>query len=810
MIDERSTTGTAAVIGAGTMGGGIAAQLANAGWRAMLLDVPGDAERNGPARAGLERVRQARPPLLFLPELADWIEIGNTADNPEWLRGADWFVEAVAERMEVKQAVMAQIEAHAGPKAVISSNTSGLSLREMARGRSFQSRFLGSHFLNPPRYLKLLEVIPLPETEPQVAAGFVRFAEQVLGHRVVIAKDTPGFISTRIWIQHLVYTMRLAEAEGVTFEEADLFTGPLLGRPRSATFRMADIVGLDIVAAIAANQRAALTDDPFRDTLQLPASVQQMILSGRLGDKSGGGFYQRRGKTILTLDPRGSAYRERIDVRVPEIDALMRLPLAERLPVIATNRGTKWGRFINALLDNLRDYTNYAGPIVANDVLSVDNVMRWGFQWELGPFELEDLRSGEARSYRVIDGVRQMRVLAARATGVEFAIGGSVVSDKSRESTVSTLPDQTNVPAHPLTPSPHHPITSAPEYASFVDYAAAGPPILKSEAGALLDLCDGVAGLRVGTKLGTFSPPLCDLIKRALEAAQRDFVALVIGSDGPHFSAGYDLRLLLDAALAQDWAGMDSMLRQVQDTNQALKFAPIPVVAAVRGYTLGAGCECAMHCAAIQAGPELAMGLPELSAGLVPAGGGIVELLNRAMIGYALYRSEVVAGERAVAVFGKIAENPVSDSAAEARKFDLLRSSDGISRNADRLLFDAKQRALKAAQSGRVAPRSSRTVGRAEPPPDERLVQTPGPPARRRLEARIAELCESGRYTEYDARIAREIAGVITGEGAADDPDPEAEVRPVPARAILALERAGSARHAPGPGSRGRTSSRPS
>jgi 3-hydroxyacyl-CoA dehydrogenase len=404
MIDEKSVTGTAVVIGAGTMGGGIAAQLANAGWQVKLLDVSdpdpaGEANRNSAAAAGLERVVKARPPLLFQPGYADRIEAGNTFDHLDWLREADWVVEAVAERMDVKQAVLADIEANVGSRTVVTSNTSGLSLRVISDGRSadFRSRFLGSHFMNPPRYLKLLEVIPLPETDPEVAAGFVRFAEQVLGHLVVIARDTPGFISTRIWIQHLVSTIRIALEQGLTVEEADYLTGTLLGRPNSATFRMADLVGLDIVGAIAGNQYTSLAQDPFRETLQLPDVVQRLIAEGHLGDKTGAGFYKRDGKAVLALDPGSGEYRPRDEVHMDEVEALLKLPLPERLPMFNAGRDTKWGRLVNAVLDSLNSYVEYAGPLIASDTFSVDNVMRWGFRWELGPFELQDLRTGPNR-----------------------------------------------------------------------------------------------------------------------------------------------------------------------------------------------------------------------------------------------------------------------------------------------------------------------------------------------------------------------------------------------------------------------------
>jgi 3-hydroxyacyl-CoA dehydrogenase len=729
MIDEHSTDGSAVVIGAGTMGGGIAAQLANAGWHVRLLDVPGEPDRDAVATAGLERVRAARPPLLFLPELGERIVPSNTVDDMDCLRDADWAVEAVAERMDVKQAVMAQIAAHAGPRTVVTSNTSGLSLRAMVEqcGAEFRSRFLGSHFLNPPRYLKLLEVVPLPETDPAVAAGFVRFAEQILGHRVVIARDTPGFISTRIWIQHLVATMRITLEQGLSVEEADYLTGALLGRPRSATFRMADLVGLDIVAAIAANQYAALPDDPFREGLKLPETVRQMVADGRIGDKRGGGFYRREGKAVQAVDLTTGKYRPREDVRSDAVESLLRRPLAERLPALATALTPAWGAFVAAVLDSLDAYVEYAGPLIASDVLSVDNVMRWGFQWELGPYEIADIRTGQSRWYTGSGPDRRMRSFA----GHDW-----------------------------------QPIRRSPEYVTLAECKAAGQTVFETAGAALIDIGDNVACLELRTKMNTFNPALCDAVDRARERAERDFAGLIIGGDGPHFSAGYDLKLLLEAAESGSWTAIDAMLRAVQQTFLGLKYCPVPVVAAVRGYTLGAGCECALHCAAVQAGPELAMGLPEMSAGLVPGGGGIKETLERAMAEPPGGADALQAAEGA---FRRIVLAGVSGSAAEARKTGYLRPEDHVSRNADRLLYDAKQRALELSAPGWS-------------PPVRRDIHVLGAPALERLRAIADEQFLADVFSEHDRLIADRVALIIAG---GDNP----AARGVPEEHLLTLER---------------------
>ena len=372
MLSEKSTSGNAVVVGAGVMGGGIAAQLANAGWRVKLLDVASNdaAARNLAAQNGLDRLAKGRPSLMFLPEYASRIEIGNTTDDLGCMADADWIVEAIIENLQAKQSLLAAVELHAGSNTVVTSNTSGLNLNEMSAkcGDQFRSRFFGSHFLNPPRYLKLLEVVPTPVTDSNVVAGFIRFAEQVLGHRVVSAGNSPGFISTRIWIEHLLESIRLAIEFGLTVEETDYLTGPLIGRPKSGTFRMADIVGLDIVCAIAANQHAALPDDLYCDKLVASDVLLSLASQGLLGEKAGAGFYKREGKTILSHDLKAGLYRERIEPDFPQMAAIAKSPLAERLRTISADHSSLDGRYLNSLLDLLHEYVSYVGPMVAENV----------------------------------------------------------------------------------------------------------------------------------------------------------------------------------------------------------------------------------------------------------------------------------------------------------------------------------------------------------------------------------------------------------------------------------------------------------
>ncbi|MCS6775171.1 MAG: 3-hydroxyacyl-CoA dehydrogenase/enoyl-CoA hydratase family protein [Chloroherpetonaceae bacterium] len=731
-LDGTCVRGLGVVVGAGTMGTGIAAQLANAGWEVLLLDLPGVAgqARNQYAIAGKERLLKRHPPLLFLPEYAGRIHPGNVEDDLQRMQEADWIVEAVVEDIAVKQEILAQIAAHCGEHTVVSSNTSGLSLTAMTGhcAPEFRRRFLGTHFLNPPRYLKLLEVIPLPDTDPNVTQGFIHFAERVLGHRVVMARDTPGFISTRIWIAHLMRTLHVAIATGMTVEQVDAVTGPLLGRPRSATFRMADLVGLDIIAAVARHQYQVLPDDALasRADLQVPPVMEALIARGYLGEKSGGGFYKKEGSTLLAVDLDTFSYRPVQRVQGPSLEQLMALPLRDRLRLLqrmvsgevpVPDEDVRLLRFVWQILLSLIQYVTVHGPEIAGDVRAIDDVMRWGFGWEMGPFEMEDclirqeegLAAGSRRNY-MRDGKRQW----IRVFGME-------------EMQEAVRPE---------------------EYLSLAEVREAGGVVMESPEARLLDIGEGVACLEFCTKMRTLNPALCDFIDVARERAERTFTALVIGGSGAPFSAGYDLSVLVSAIEAEQWERIEAMMQQVQNTFRRLKYSPIPIIAAVDGFTLGGGCECAWHCTAIQAAPELKMGLPEALAGVLPVGGGIKEILARALSAWDEHSDPF---PRIAAAFERVAFPTSTTSAHEARQKGWLRERDRISRNADRLLYDARQRALELARAGYA-------------PPEPERIYVCGATGLARLRMDIHERYRAGKITAYDRQIADRVARVFSGE----------------------------------------------
>ena len=576
--------------------------------------------------------------------------IGGTKDLAV-LRDADWVVEAVAERLDIKRALLARVEAYVSPTALVTSNTSGLSLAGMSAHLTpdLQRRFFGTHFLNPPRYLKLLEVIPTPATDPALFSDFCTFAENAMGHRVVVAKDTPGFISTRLWIAHLMDSIHTAIELGIDIELVDSLTGALVGRPNSATFRMADLVGLDIVASIARNQYEALPNDPLRERLSPPDVMQKLIAAGHVGEKTGAGFYRRVDGQILVLDLKELKYRPR-------------KPVAPDLA----------HPYLDAILARFFDYARTVRPEIADSEIDVDHAFQWGFGWARGPLTMDAERHG------------------------------------------GLLP----------TPAP-----------STVYLQLDHQPVLRhTETATLRDLGDGVACLEFHTKLNVFSPAQLENLAETVAYAERDFLGLVIGNQGAHFSAGYDLRRLVEAMERGDLSAIEREMKLCQDVFLALKYARIPLVGAPHGFTLGAGAECALHCARLHCAPETYFGLPEVAIGVIPCGGGVKERLYR--LGDQKKTLDALLGNRN------------TTSAYEAQLHGWLREKDTISRNADRRFYEAKELTLSLADDWH---------GREEEPeiaPTHSLSELADA-----VEARRAE----GNLTDHEARIGASLARVLGG-----------------------------------------------
>jgi len=732
MLNEHNKTGRAVVIGAGVMGAGIAAHLANVGWEVDLLDRAEERpERNRLAAEGLKRALSAKPPQFAIPELAASVRIGNMVDDLDRLAGAEWIVEAVAEDMAVKKAVFAALASHAGPGAVISSNTSGLSLAGMVADcpADFRARFLGTHFFNPPRTMKPVELIPTAETDPALFEGFARFADQVLGKRVIRAKDTPGFISTRLGMYALVKTMELGIRHGLTVEEVDYLTGPLLGRPKSGTFRLADVIGLDVTAKIISNLKSALPNDTGYQALEIPEPLKALTADGRAGAKSGAGFYKKEGGEILTLDLDSLEYRPRHEPHAAG-ERLEKLDLAERIPALWTSAPIRYRPFLRDMLTDTLDYMAGATPEVADRIVEVDDALIGGFGWEAGPFHLLGYLYDTPWPHDLPPLVKQLRA-AGRRKFYDNAKGHHTYFD-FRSGEMAEL--------------------ERPAGVLFLkDCQKANGFVEEREYASLVDLGDDVLCLEWHTRLGTLNPWITEMLTLAREKAESDFRALVIVGAQDPFSAGFDLAGLARLMELRRWVDIDNIMRTLQQTLLKMKYATAPVVSAVSGYTLGGGCEVMLHSAAVQAAFESTIGLPEANVGLIPTGGGITQSVCRAMEEVPpappLERADPFPFLRPLWDNMRLAR--VSTSATEAARLGYLRSSDGITIHPDRLLHDAKERALALADD--------------HTPHQPVPISVMGENGLARFRWEIHLLRSGQQISEHDARIALSLARVMCG-----------------------------------------------
>jgi 3-hydroxyacyl-CoA dehydrogenase len=739
----------AAVIGAGVMGSGIAAHFANAGIEVLLLDVASPAtsggtearargERSRVAASALDKALKARPAAFFHRDRARLVSVGNIDDDLGAVRDCDLVIEAIIEKMEPKRALFARLDAIVGDTTIVASNTSGLRIAEMTEGRSegFRSRFLVMHFFNPARYMKLLELVAGPDTAPGTLERVRRFGEDVLGKGIVLGKDTPNFIGNRIGVYALMSAIHAMLDEGLAPEDVDAVTGEPMAHPKSASFRTSDLVGIDTLVHVADHCFAALPNDEDRKTFEVPAYIRAMVEKKLLGDKTRGGFY-RKGKDggIETLDPKTVAYRARggdkeIRSACKEIAAIE--DPGERLRKLVWGPPTKASAFAWKVLSRLFVYSARRIGEIADDVVAVDDAMKWGYNWELGPFEAWDALGVEAVVERMKnDGVAIPAI-------VEGMLGASATSFYRADGRVFDLLMKV-----------YRERTVDPRAAALTILRKGGAPVLKNDGAEAWDLGDGVLGLTFKTKANSIDPDVIQMMTDSVARAESDFRALVIANQGEHFCVGANLFLTVMAASQKQWDGITKMVKDFQLACQRFKYASVPVVAAPYGMALGGGLEVCLGAGSVQAAAETYAGLVEVGVGLLPGGGGVMNLLWRAFEG--VPEGAAVDGHAlATQVFKNVALARVATSADEAKALGYLRRQDGVSFDRARLLAEAKARAVGLADSG------------WHPPPPRAYV-LPGESGIATLGMMVRTLVDVGQASEHDAKIANKLAVALCG-----------------------------------------------
>jgi 3-hydroxyacyl-CoA dehydrogenase len=756
------------VIGAGTMGAAIAGHLANAGIPVTLLDiVPGELTpeeeaaglaldspqvRNRIVKAGFDRMVKAKPSNLFTKDTTKLISLGNLEDDfEEAVAKSDWIIEVIIERPGPKQALMERIEAHAPADAVISSNTSGIPIHIIAEGRSdeFKKRFLGTHFFNPPRYLHLLEIIPTPDTDPAVVERMRNFAENVLGKGVVICKDTPNFIANRMisFIQSDI--MEFAIENGYTVEEVDKLTGPLLGRPKTGTFRLNDVIGIDVMALVSGNLYDLIPDDEDRDILrgEYSSAVMQALIDNKLlGAKTGQGFYKtikdEKGKKIfMGLDLQTAAEDGEIEYLEPQkprwssVSDARDLALPERLKDLV-NADDSAGELIWHTLSRTMAYASKRIPEIADSIVDIDNAMKWGFAWQMGPFETWDAL-GVAETLARLEG-----------EGATVAPWVQEMLDAGHETfyTYHGIERMAYSPLH----KQYVPVEQSPKALAISDIKRCHATIAENDEASLIDMGDGVMLLEFHSKMNALGEGIFKIIEVAIDRLHGGATGLVIGNEGDNFSVGANLLAAAVTAQSGQYKELEYFMKSGQDAFMALRTAPAPVVAAPFNLVLGGGVEISLASDRIVAHAETYLGLVEVGVGLIPGWGGTKESVRR-MVSPHMHATNVNPMPYLRHVFTNIGMAQVSKSAAEARDMGYLQACDRIVMNKSHLLSEAKREVLHLAESG------------YRPPTVTGNVYAAGRDALASVKVEIYSMKEAGYISEYDGVIAEKLGNILVG-----------------------------------------------
>jgi 3-hydroxyacyl-CoA dehydrogenase len=746
-----------AVLGAGVMGSGIAAHLANAGISCLMLDIvppalsddekkkgwteKSPAFRNRFALKGLEGIRKSKPSLIYsLKDLAR-IAVGNFDDDFAKIAKCDWIVEVVIENLAIKRALYAKIEELWKPGVVVSSNTSGISIAQMmeGRGKEFRRHFLVTHFFNPVRYMKLLEMVAGKDTDPAIFAGMAAFGERVLGKGIVYGKDTPNFVGNRVGVFAMMHAMHAMIEDGLTIEEVDKILGPAMGRPKSAAFGTADLVGLDTLLHVSDNVYSNLTGDPDRERFLPPPFVKEMAKRGLLGRKTGAGFFKMEGKgdtkRKYVLDYGALEYRPAGKVSFPSLDAAKdEEDTGARIGKVISG-DDKAAKYAWKVLSDTLLYAAKRIPEIADDVVNIDNAMKWGFNWSLGPFETWD-------AIGLSGTVARMRAEGkAIPANVEKMLSSGASSFYRRRDGVLEYFD--------FPSGGYLPVPVSPDIVSLPSLAERKKRIRRNAGASLYDIGDGVLCVEFHTKMNTIDADIAAMLMEGVDLAEKEFAGLVIANHADNFCVGANLMLVFLEAQNKQFDKIETMVKGFQDACMRLRYSSIPVVAAPAGMALGGGTEMCLGADRVRASAETYMGLVEVGVGLLPAGGGLKEMAIRHLEGI----PEGVAADPLPFLrkaFETVGMAKVSTSAKEACELGFLRSTDRITLQRDFLIQDAKNTVLAMNREGYGMP-------------EARSVALPGRSAFPMFAYGLYTMKAAGQISEHDEKIGRMIASVLTG-----------------------------------------------
>jgi 3-hydroxyacyl-CoA dehydrogenase len=684
-----------AVLGSGIMGSRIACHFANIGVEVLLLDIaPKEGPKNGIVDAALLNAVKTNPSPVYSKKVLSKITTGNFDDDMPRIAGYDWIIEVVVENLDIKKKVFEQVEQYRKPGTLVTSNTSGIPIHLMAEGRTadFKASFCGSHFFNPPRYLRLLEIIPTPDTDPAIVDFLMHYGDKFLGKTTVLCKDTPAFIANRVGVYSILSLLHLVEKLDLTVEEVDKFTGPALGRPKSATFRTTDVVGLDTMIKVAKGLYDNCPDDKAHELFMLPGYVEKMEANKWLGDKTQQGFYKKTktadGKTeILALDLKTLEYRPQEKIKSATLDLTKSIEnVKDRMKVFASGKD-KAAELFRASFFGLFEYVSDRIPEISDELYRIDDAMRAGFGWDLGPFEVwdavgvtESLEGLKAYGHQAADWVHEM--LAAGFTTFYKVEDG--------------VKKYYDIPARSYKALP------GTEAFIVLDNIRPSKTIWRNSGASILDLGDGILNVEFHSKMNTIGGDTLQAINKAIDLAEKEYRGLVIGNDGANFSAGANVGMIFMMAVEQEWEELNMAVRAFQNTSMRIRYSSIPVVVAPHNLTLGGGCEFSLHADHVQLNAETYMGLVEFGVGVIPGGGGTKEFALRASDEY---NDDQIVQNVLKDRFLTIGMAKVSTSAVEAYELGyLLKDKYSISMNRSRLIADAKAKAIELAEAGYTQP----------------------------------------------------------------------------------------------------------